>query len=116
MDETMPNPNVEVRKEVEDIKGDVQKLRNDLTVLVGHLTSYGKDKLADTRERFGSAVESFRGRASGQVQQTRETARREGHQAVESSRKAIKENPLTYAAIAFCAGMLLSSTGRRKRR
>jgi ElaB/YqjD/DUF883 family membrane-anchored ribosome-binding protein len=110
MDETTTNPNAE--GEMKTVRADMQKLRDDLTVLVGDLTSYSKEKLADTRSRLNAATEAFKGRASSQVQETTEKVRTQGRQAAETSRRAIRENPLTCAAIAFCTGMFLSSTCR----
>ncbi len=110
MDETTTNPNAQ--HEVNRIKDDIQKLRDDLTSLVNDFTSFSRDRLTDTRNRFSAAVGAFRGRATGQVQDTKETVRRESREAIETSRAAIREKPLTYAAAAFGAGMLFSATRR----
>jgi ElaB/YqjD/DUF883 family membrane-anchored ribosome-binding protein len=114
MDEATANRNME--GEVNAVQNDMQKLRQDLSALVGHLTSYSKEKLADTRGRLRAATEAFKGRASSRAQETKEQVRRQSHQVIETSRKAIQENPLTCAAIAFCTGAFLSSTRRQRRR
>jgi ElaB/YqjD/DUF883 family membrane-anchored ribosome-binding protein len=101
--------------EVDKIKDDLQQLRDDLGKLLGHIGSFGKGKLGGTREKVGAAVEDFQGRATDRLRGTTREATERGSQAVEASRDAVQQKPLTYVAAAFVAGMILASLVEWKR-
>jgi ElaB/YqjD/DUF883 family membrane-anchored ribosome-binding protein len=95
-------------QDINTVKEDIQKLRDNLNSLLGDVTAYSKEKLSDTRDRVSAAVTAFKGRASGQVQETAQTVRRKGQQVAETSRNMIKKNPLACTAAAFVTGALVS--------
>jgi len=95
--------------EVDKIKDDLQQLRDDLGKLLGHVGSFGKGKLGGTCEKVSAAVEDFQGRATDRLRGTTREASERGYQAVDASRDAVQQKPLTYVAAAFVAGMILAS-------
>ena len=95
--------------DIEILKADIQKLRDDLSDILGSVGSYSKEKLADTRERLMAAVEDLEGKAYDRLQGTVRTVRDKGHRAVDASRGAVEQKPLTYVVTAFIAGAVLAS-------
>jgi ElaB/YqjD/DUF883 family membrane-anchored ribosome-binding protein len=101
--------------EVDKIKDDLQQLRDDLGKLLGHIGSFGKGKLGDTRGKVSAAMEDFQGRATDRLRGTKQQASERGYQAVDASRDAVQHKPLTYVAAAFVVGMILASLLEWKR-
>ncbi len=101
--------------QVDAIKDDVQKLRDDLGALLSHLGTYGKGKLGGTKDRLSSAMESARGKAYERMQGTTEEMRERGRRAMYARRDAVQERPLTYVVGAFVAGMVFAALFEWKR-
>jgi len=95
--------------EVDAIKEDVERLRDDLASLLGDIGSFSREKLTDTRDRLGAAIGAVEGRAYGRVQGTARVVREHGHRAVDASRGAVEQKPITYVMAAFAAGVILAS-------
>lgn len=95
--------------EVDAIKEDIEKLRDDLSSLLGDIGSFSREKLADTRDRLGAALGAVEGRAYGRVQGTARVAKDRAHQAMNASRGAVEQKPITYVMAAFAAGVILAS-------
>jgi ElaB/YqjD/DUF883 family membrane-anchored ribosome-binding protein len=102
-------------REIDKIKEDLQTLRDDLGKLLGHVGSYGKGKLGTTRDKFSAAVEDVHGRAHDRLHEARREVSDRSHEAVDASRDAVQNKPLTYIAVAFVAGMILASIFEWKR-
>jgi len=96
-------------KEIDKVKDDLQRLREDLGRMLGHLGSYSKGKFGNVRERVGERVEDLQGRAYDRVQGTAREAAERGWQAASASRGKVHERPLTSIALAFVAGLVLAS-------
>ncbi|MCL5279376.1 MAG: hypothetical protein M1376_05680 [Planctomycetes bacterium] len=101
--------------EIDKIKSDLQQLRDDLGKLLGHIGSYGKGKLGGTREKVGAAVEDWQERAHDRFQGTGQQVTERSRQALDASRDAVQQKPLTYIVAAFVAGMILASLFEWKR-
>lgn len=101
--------------EVDAIKEDIEKLRDDLGSLLGDVGSYSKEKLADTRDRLGAALSAVEGRAYGRLQGTARMMKDQGHHAMDASRGAVEQKPITYVMAAFAAGVVLASLLEWKR-
>jgi ElaB/YqjD/DUF883 family membrane-anchored ribosome-binding protein len=101
--------------QVDAIKDDIQKLRDDLGALLSHIGSYGKGKLGGTKGRLSSAMESARGRAYERMQGTAGQMRERGRRAMYAPRDAVQDRPLTYVAAAFVAGMVFAALFEWKR-
>ncbi len=95
--------------DIEVLKADIQKLRDDLGDMLGSISSYSKERLADTRDRLMAAVEDLEGKAYDRLQGTARTVRDRGHRAVNASRGVVEQKPLTYVVTAFIAGAILAS-------
>jgi len=101
--------------EVDKVKEDLQKLRDDLGLLLGHIGSLGKGKLGSAREKVGAAVEDYQGRAYDRLRGTTRDVSDRGRQAMDVSRDAVQDKPLTYLAVAFVAGLVVASLFEWKR-
>ncbi len=95
--------------EVDAIKEDVERLRDDLGALLSDVGSFSRERLADTRDRLGAAIGAVEGRAYGRMQGTARKVRDRGRQAVDTSRGAVEQKPITYVLAAFAAGVILAS-------
>jgi ElaB/YqjD/DUF883 family membrane-anchored ribosome-binding protein len=95
--------------DIETLKADIQKLRDDLGDLLGSVGSFSKEKLAETRNRLVAAVDDIEGKAYDRLQGTARTVRDRSHRAVDVSRGAVEQKPLTYVVTAFIAGVVLAS-------
>jgi ElaB/YqjD/DUF883 family membrane-anchored ribosome-binding protein len=95
--------------DIETIKADIQKLRDDLGGILGSISSFSKEKLTETRGRLHAAVDDIEGRAYDRVHETARMVRDRSHRAVDASRGAVEQKPLTYVMIAFAAGVVLAS-------
>jgi ElaB/YqjD/DUF883 family membrane-anchored ribosome-binding protein len=95
--------------DIETLKADIQKLRDDLSDMLGSVGSFSKEKLTETRDRLVAAVDDLQGKAYHRLRGTARTVRDRGHRAVDLSRGAVEEKPLTYIVTAFIAGVILAS-------
>ncbi len=95
--------------EVDKIKDDIRKLRDDLGQLLGHIGSYGKGKVGGVREKVGETMEDVPGRAYDRVQEVSREAAERGRWAAATSRDKVQERPLTSVAVAFAVGLALAS-------
>jgi ElaB/YqjD/DUF883 family membrane-anchored ribosome-binding protein len=102
-------PNETTSSDLETLKEDIQKLREDLGEMLSSVGSLSKEKLAETRSRLHAAVDGFQGKAYDRLQGTARMVRDRGHHAVDASRGAVEQKPLTYVAVAFLAGVVLAS-------
>lgn len=95
--------------DIETVKADIQKLRDDLGDMLGSVGSFSKEKLAETRDRLVAAVDDLQGKAYDRLHGTARTVRDRSHRAVDVSRGAVEQKPLTYVVTAFIAGVILAS-------
>jgi ElaB/YqjD/DUF883 family membrane-anchored ribosome-binding protein len=95
--------------EVDAVKEDIERLRDDLGSLLGDIESFSREKLADTRDKLSAALEAVEGRAYGRVQGTARMMRNRSQQAVDMSRGAVEQKPITYVLASFAAGVILAS-------
>jgi ElaB/YqjD/DUF883 family membrane-anchored ribosome-binding protein len=100
----------ETKTETTDtIKDDIQKLRDDIRLLLGHIGTFGKGKLSDTRGKLSEAAGSFQDKAYDRLRGTTSGIGERSRYAVSRSRDTVQERPLTYLVIAFAAGMVFAS-------
>ncbi|NJO37834.1 MAG: DUF883 family protein [Rhizobiales bacterium] len=86
------------------LKGDIEKLRADLSALTRTMKSVGNSAVADVQSMGMEKLEELRSdleRATGHV-------RRQGEASVAEIEKAVQERPLMSLLAAFGAGMLLA--------
>jgi ElaB/YqjD/DUF883 family membrane-anchored ribosome-binding protein len=104
-----PTPNETMTSEMDGIKEDIQRLRDDLGALFGDVGFYSKERLADTRDRLSAAIEAIEGRAYGRLQGTSRMMRDRSQRAMDASRQKVEQRPMTYVAAAFAAGVIIAS-------
>jgi ElaB/YqjD/DUF883 family membrane-anchored ribosome-binding protein len=104
----------EVSVEMEALKADVSKLSNDLREMLHTVGTQGKEKLIENKKRLESALKTLKGQAQEKFEDAREYICEHGQEAMEKSRKQIKEKPLTAVGIAFGVGILLGALLRRR--
>jgi ElaB/YqjD/DUF883 family membrane-anchored ribosome-binding protein len=108
------NPRGEATVEFETLKGDVQKLTNDLKDLLHAVGTQGKEKLVENKKRLESALKTLRGEAKEKFSEAYDCVREHGKEAVDLSRKKIEERPLTAVFAALGVGVLVGILiGRR---
>ncbi|MGE5295375.1 MAG: DUF883 family protein [Solirubrobacterales bacterium] len=95
--------------EVDAVKEDIERLRDDLGSLLSDIGSFSREKLADTRDKLGAAMGAFQGRAYGRMQGTARVMRDRSQQAMDASRGAVEQKPITYVLAAFAAGVVIAS-------
>jgi len=101
--------------DLETLKEDIQKLRDDLGEMLSSAGSFSKEKLAETRNRLSAAVDGLQGKAYDRLQGTARMVRDRSRYAMDASRGAVEQKPLTYVAVAFVAGVVLASFFEWKR-
>jgi len=95
--------------DIEKLKGDIQRLRDDLGEMLSSVGSYSKERLTETSSRLHAAIDDIEGRAYDRLQETARLMRDRSHRAVNASRGAVEQRPLTYVTTAFIAGVVLAS-------
>jgi ElaB/YqjD/DUF883 family membrane-anchored ribosome-binding protein len=104
----------EVSVEFETLKGDVQKLTNDLKDLLHAVGTQGKEKLAENKRRLESALKTLRGEAKEKLGEAYDSLKEHSQEAIDISRKKIEERPLTAVFTALGVGLLVGILiGRR---
>ena len=104
----------EVSVELETLKGDVQKLANDLKEMLQTVGTQGKERLAENKKRLEAAIKNLRGEAKEKFGEAYDSLQEHGKEAVELSRKKIEDRPLTAVFTALGVGVLLGILiGRR---
>jgi ElaB/YqjD/DUF883 family membrane-anchored ribosome-binding protein len=94
---------------VDTIKDDIQKLRDDIRLLLGHIGTYGKGRWSDARDKLSDTAGSFQDKAYDRLRGTTRGVSERGRHAVNLSRDSVQERPLTYVVLAFAAGMVFAS-------
>jgi ElaB/YqjD/DUF883 family membrane-anchored ribosome-binding protein len=108
------NKKSETSIEIEAIRGDIQKMQNDLKDLLHTVGDQSKEKLMESKQKLGAAIKSLEGQAEEKFNEGYDSLREHSHDAVQKSRKQIEEQPLTAVLIAFAAGLLFDRLiGRR---
>ena len=102
-------------KDRENLRADVERLRNDLGETLGSIGSFSKEKIMDTRHRLRSAFEDMEGRAKGRFRQTSRIVKERGRAVVEKGRKVIDSRPLTAITVAFASGAAMGHLCKKRR-
>jgi ElaB/YqjD/DUF883 family membrane-anchored ribosome-binding protein len=100
--------------EIDAIRGDIQKMQNDLKDLLHTVGDQSKEKLMESKQKLEAAIKSLQGQAEEKINESYDSLREHSQDAVQKSRKQIEEQPLTAVLIAFAAGILFDRLiGRR---
>jgi ElaB/YqjD/DUF883 family membrane-anchored ribosome-binding protein len=112
----MDNQEQEVlAKDRENLRVDVEKLRNDLGEVLGSIGSYSKETIMDTRHRLRSAFEDMEGRAKSRFKDTTKKVKEGGRRVMEKGRKVIDSRPLTAITVAFASGAAMGHLCKKRK-
>ena len=100
------NKKTDISIEIDAIRGDIQKLQNDLKEMLHTVGDQSKDKLQESKQKLEAAIKSLQGQAAEKFNESYDSLREHSQDAVKKSRKQIEEQPLTAVLIAFAAGIL----------
>jgi ElaB/YqjD/DUF883 family membrane-anchored ribosome-binding protein len=103
-----------VSVEIETLRGDVQKLADDLKEMLHNLGSQSKEKLMENKKRLDAAIKGFRGDAKERFDELYECFREHGQETLDKSRKQIEERPFAAVGVALGIGILLGTLIRRR--
>jgi ElaB/YqjD/DUF883 family membrane-anchored ribosome-binding protein len=122
MDMTMETSKPKVNEDVEILKQDVLRLRDDVVGIVHSAKSRSKDTVMETGNRIrgmmtdlGGKAAEFGSRAKGQVLEKTGALKDRGYEAVENWRGNIEHRPVTSLLIAFAAGLIFATLITRRR-
>ncbi len=111
-----------VNEDIEILKTDVRRLREDVVGIIHSAKSRGKDTVMETGDRirgmmtdFGSKAADLGNKAKDQVLDKTEALRDRGYEAVENWRGSIEHRPVTSLLIAFATGLVFAMFITRKR-
>ena len=108
------NKKTDTSIEIDAIRGDIQKLQNDLKDMLHSVGDQSKEKLQESKQKLVAAIKSLQGQVVEKLDDSYDSLREHSQDAVKQSRKQIEERPLTAVFIAFAAGILLDRLiGRR---
>lgn len=96
----------EMDKDLESLKADLNKFKEDLSVIMSDVGNYSHDKVNDTRERLGIAMSDFKIGARERAGQAGQFAHQKTSEAIESSKHAISRKPFAVVAASFAAGIV----------
>ena len=100
----------ELERDIETLKSDLAKFREDLGATLSDVGSYSQEKVKETRERLNTAMEDFGSRTHQGIRQVNTKICERGQKVVKASREATARRPLTTMAISFGAGALAAAT------
>lgn len=90
--------------DLDDLKGDIDKLREDLLTLTQHMKSLGGNALSEAQQKGAEKVDLLR----TELERTAKQVRSHGEASLADFEKTIRDKPLLSLAAAFGVGMLIS--------
>jgi len=106
----------QVNEDIEAVKSDVRRVREDVVGMVHSARSRSKGKTMEMGDRIRGMMSDLRGRATEQVRSRSEALKDRGYETVENWRGSIERRPLTSLLVAFAAGFVIASFLSRGRR
>ncbi len=118
METTKPTVNADI----EILKSDVRRLRDDVVGMIHSAKSRSKDTVMETGDRIRGMMADLGGKAADlgskakeRVLDETEALKDRGYEAVENWRGSIEHRPVTSLLIAFAAGLFFAFLITRKR-
>ncbi len=105
-----------VEKDVDKLKADLSKFRDDLENTLSDLGGLSHDKLIQTRENLRKAKDAFEGMAHQKYDHARDYLHDKGEHAVDTSRQIVQDKPFMTVAVSFGAGLLAAMLLERSRK
>jgi ElaB/YqjD/DUF883 family membrane-anchored ribosome-binding protein len=122
MDMTMEISKPKVNEDIEILKSDVRRLREDVVGIAHSAKSRSKDTVMETGDRIrgmmtdlGGKAADLGSRAKEQVRGKTEALKDRGYEAVENWRGSIEHRPVTSLLVAFAAGLFFALFITRRR-
>lgn len=107
--------NRHVKSDVESLKKDIEKFRNELGTMLTNLGSYSEEQIQEKSNRLRKAVAEFQGMASKRLHNANETIHQQSDRALQSSRQMVTSKPLTTVIVSFAAGLVTAIFMERNR-
>jgi len=105
-----------VNEDIEAVKGDVHRVREDVAGMVQSAKSRSKDKTMEMGDRLRGMMSDLRSKATDQVRSGSEALKDRGYETMENWRGSIERRPITSLLVAFAAGFVIASFINRGRR
>jgi ElaB/YqjD/DUF883 family membrane-anchored ribosome-binding protein len=98
--------NEKLKKDVENLKSNVDAFQKDLTDSLADKKEMTEDKVSQLSEKVTNAINAFKDDAGKKLGEINKIVKKKGKEAIDSSRDVISNKPMTAVAIAFGAGLL----------
>jgi ElaB/YqjD/DUF883 family membrane-anchored ribosome-binding protein len=105
----MKTSNVQVNEDVEALRHDVHRLREDLVRTVNSLRLRGRNTVMDTRDRMRNMMTDLQDRARERLRAGSDVLKDRGHDLVDRYRGRLQRRPLTTVLAAFAIGMAVAA-------
>ncbi len=112
---TMEMANARVNQDIETVKGDVRRVRDDVAGIIHSAKSRSKDSIMEMSDRIKDVMSDFRGKAKDQLREKSEAVKDRGHETIENWRGSIEDRPVTSLLIAFAVGFVFALIIARRR-
>jgi ElaB/YqjD/DUF883 family membrane-anchored ribosome-binding protein len=115
---TMETTKAKVNEDIEALKHDVRRLRDDVVGKAHAVRSRGRETVMETGDRIRDMMADFRGKAKEAKEQFRDRSaamKDRGYEAVENWRGRVEDRPITSLLIAFGAGLIFALFIARRR-
>ena len=106
--QTMEATNPKVNEDIDALKSDVRRVRDDMAGIVHSAKSRGEDTVMETGGRIRDMMADLRDKMKEKVQDKSEALKDRGHETVENWRGGIEHRPLVSLLIAFAAGLVFA--------
>jgi ElaB/YqjD/DUF883 family membrane-anchored ribosome-binding protein len=122
MEMTMEPSKQRVNADIEILKQDVRRVREDVVGIVHSAKSRSKDTVMETGDRIrgmmtdlGGKAADIKSKAKEQVLDKTEALKDRGYEVVENWRGSIEHRPVTALLVAFAAGLVFALFITRRR-
>ena len=104
-----------VNADMEVLKSDVHRLRDDVVGVMHSAKSRSRDTVMETGDRIKGMMADLGGKAKEQFRDKSEALKDRGHETMENWRGSIEDRPMTSLIIAFAAGFIFALFFARRR-
>lgn len=111
----MKTTNPKVNEDIDALKSDVRRVRDDMAGIIHSAKSRGEDTVMEMGGRVRGMMADLRDKMKEQAQDKSEALKDRGHEAVENWRGSIERRPLVSLLIAFGAGLVFAFLVAKRR-
>lgn len=104
----MKTSNVQVNEDVEALRHDVHRLRDDLVQTVNSLRFRGRNTVMDSRDRMRNMMSDLQDRARERLREGSSVVRDRGHDLADRYRGRLQRRPLTTLLAVFAIGVVVT--------